>query len=161
MPVYGGGTQISDSVYVGDVAKVFVSAIESAVNGVVPDHPIDCGNITPTSVLQVANIVAENIKGALINDLPMRAGEPHNGAVRTQEQLLEVVDAVCATNPDLRRIDVRRVVRELSTVVSADTTTLEKIGVDPKSFTPLSVAIPETIQWFRENEGITWHKPTK
>lgn len=154
--VYGDGTQISDSVWVGDVAKVFVTALEQAAAGNVPDHPIDVGNANPTSVLEVAQQVIANVPGAAVKTEPMRAGEPFGGPLNTQEKLLSVVDAVTTTNPDLRRLDVRRVVRELGTVVSADVTTLESIGISHKDFKPLAEGIALTVEWFRENEGVTW-----
>jgi nucleoside-diphosphate-sugar epimerase len=159
--IYGDGTQISDSVWVGDVARVFVTALEEAAKGNVPKHPIDVGNEIPTSVLEVANEVIKNVPGATLNTVPMRAGEPFGGPLNTQEKLLAIVDAVMATNEELDRKDVRRVLRELGTVVSADTTTLEAIGIDYKSFKPLSEGIAETVAWFRANEGITWNYPSK
>lgn len=159
MKLYGGGTQISDSVFVEDVARVFVKALEQAADGNCPDHPIDVGNIEPFTVLQVAEAVAENVEGAVIEAVPMRLGEPHGGPMNTQQGLLEVVDAVCATNRDLRRIDVRRVVRELGTVVSADPETLKAVGIDPASFVPLNEGIARTVEWYRHNEGVTWRIP--
>jgi len=159
MKLYGGGTQISDSVFVEDVARVFVTALELAANGICPDHPIDVGNIKPSSVLQVAEEVAYNVPHAVIEAVPMRAGEPYGGGISQQQHLLEVVDAVCATNPDLRRIDVRRVVRELGTVVSADPDTLQAVGIDPASFVSLSEGIARTVEWYRQNEGVTWRIP--
>jgi UDP-glucose 4-epimerase len=159
--VYGDGTQISDSVFVGDVARVFVQALEQAARGNVPDHPVDVGNPNPTSVLEVAHEVIKHAQGATIDTVPMRAGEPFGGALSTQAQLLTIVDAVTAANPNLRPIDVRRVVRELGTVVSADTSTLTAIGISATDFKSLQDGIAETVQWFREAEGVTWHKPVK
>jgi nucleoside-diphosphate-sugar epimerase len=161
MRLYGDGTQISDSVHVTDVARVFVTALEAAADGFIPDHPIDIGNHIPTSVMKVAETVASHISNAIIELVPMRAGEPQGGAIQTQEQLLNIVDAVCNTNQGLRRTDVRRVVRELGTVVSADTTTLETIGIDASSFITLNEGIERTVKWYRENEGVTWRIPTK
>ena len=154
--VYGDGTQVSDSVWVGDVARVFVTALEKAAEGIIPSHPIDVGNENPTTVLDVANEVIKNVPGATLDTVPMRAGEPFGGAMSTQAELLKVVEAVKSANPNLRPVDVRRVVRELGTVVSADISTLEVIGIDPASFKPLSEGIAETVAWFKANKGITW-----
>jgi UDP-glucose 4-epimerase len=159
MRLYGGGTQYSDTVWVGDVAKVFVTALEEAAKGNVPTHPIDVGNATPYTVLDVAREIQKHIPGATLDLVPMRTGEPHGGALSTPDDLKEIVDAVFATNPRLSRIDIQRVVRELGTVVSADPNTLLSIGMDIKDFKPLSEGIAETVQWFKDNEGITWHKP--
>jgi UDP-glucose 4-epimerase len=159
MRLYGGGTQYSDSVWVGDVAKVFVTALEEAAKGNVPKHPIDVGNATPYTVLDVANEVLKNIEGATIDSVPMRTGEPHGGALSTPADLKAIVDAVALVNPALDRKDIQRVTRELGTVVSADPDTLKAIGMDINDFKPLSEGIAETVQWFKDNEGITWHNP--
>ena len=158
MRVYGGGSQISDSVFVGDVARVFVTALEKAAEGIIPTHPIDVGNVVPSSVLTVAETVAKYVPGAVVDAVPMRSGEPFGGPMNEQETLLRVVDAVMEANPNFRRIDVRRVVRELGTVVSADPETLAAIGIDPASFKSLDDGIRETVEWFKENEGVTWRK---
>lgn len=159
MKLYGGGTQISDSVFVADVARVFVRALEKASDGVIPDHPIDVGNATPTTVLAVAEEVQRNVPGAVIEAVPMRAGEPHGGPVSTEEDLNSLVAAVLSTNPGIRPIDARRVLRQLGTVVSADVTTLAAIGLSHEDFLPLSEGIRRTVDWYRENEGITWRSP--
>lgn len=159
MRLYGGGTQISDSVFVGDVANVFVTTLERLFDGLILDHPIDVGNNIPHTVLEVAQEVAENINGATIDAVPMRAGEPHGGAIQTNNDLLQIVDAVCKTNPLLRRIDVQRIVRELGTVVSADVNTLKAIEVNPNSFVSLAEGIKRTIGWYRENESKVWWNP--
>lgn len=161
MRLYGGGTQVSDSVWVGDVARVFVLALEKVASGVVPTHPIDVGNRVPSTVLQVAEAVKKFVPGAFIENVPMRAGEPHGGAMSDNATLLRVVDAVMEANPAFRRVDVRRVVRELGTVVSADPDTLDVLDIDVDSFKPLEVAIGETVDWFRANEGVTWRNPNK
>ena len=157
LKIYGDGTQVSDSVWVGDVARVFVTALEKASEGVIPKHPIDVGNEVPTTVLDVANEVIRNVPGATIETVPMRAGEPFGGPISTQAELLTVVDAVKSANSNLDTIKVRRVVRELGTVVSADIATLASIGIDPATFKPLNEGIAETVDWFKANEGKTWH----
>ena len=159
MRLYGGGTQYSDSVWVGDVAKVFVTALEEAAKGNVPNHPIDVGNATPYTVLQVAQEIQNLIPGATIENLPMRTGEPHGGALSTPAELKAIVDAVAQVNPALNRIDIQRVTRELGTVVSADPDTLKAIGMDINDFRTLAAGIEDTVEWFKANEGITWHKP--
>ena len=158
MRLYGGGTQYSDSVWVGDVARVFVTALEEAAKGNIPKHPIDVGNLAPYTVLEVAQEIQKHIPNAKIDIVPMRTGEPHGGAIDTPAKLKTVVDAVVDANPDLNPIHVQRVVRELGTVVSADLNTLLAIGIDPHSFRSLEDGIYDTIEWFKENEQITWKK---
>lgn len=159
MKLYGGGTQYSDSVWVGDVAKVFVTAFEEAANGNVPNHPIDVGNRQPSTVLDVAHAIQKVIPGAEIESIPMRTGEPHGGALSTPDELDEIVQAVFGVNPRLRRMDIQRVVRELGTVVSADPNTLSAIGMDSSTFRTLDESIADTVAWFKANEGVTWSNP--
>jgi UDP-glucose 4-epimerase len=154
--VYGDGTQISDSVWVGDVARVFVRALEYANKGIVPKHPIDVGNEIPTDVLTVAKEVIKNLPGSTIKTVEMRAGEPFGGALNTQNKLLSLVEGIKVINKDLDKKVIRRVVREMGTVVSADVSTLEVLDIDPKTFKPLSEGIKETIEWFKNNDGISW-----
>ena len=161
MPLYGGGVQVSDAVYVKDVAETFVIALEHAANGNVPDYPIDVGNVEPTTVLDVANAIAEIVPMAYIESIPMRAGEPHGGAIQTNDDLLKIVNAVCEANSLLRRIDVQRTIRELGTVVSADINTLKAVEIDANCFLPLAEGIKQTVAWYKENENKVWHNPNK
>jgi nucleoside-diphosphate-sugar epimerase len=158
MRLYGGGSQYSDSVYVADVANVFVTAIEFAAAGIIPDHAIDIGNTIALTVSDVAKQVQVCIPGAVIESIPMRAGEPHGGAMATPGALKQVVNAVVNVNRDLRRIDVQRVVRELGTVVSADVSTLRALQLDAGDFISLQEGISRTVDWFRDNEGLTWNR---
>lgn len=159
LQLYGGGRQVSDSVWVGDVARVFVAALESAAAGRVPDHPVDVGNRIPLTVLDVANAVSAQVGGTLLSTVPMRLGEPEGGPMSTPDQVAGVVDAVLAANDRLRPVDVRRVVKQLGTVVSADVVTMASVDIDPASFLPLGEGIRQTVSWFRENEGVTWRHP--
>ncbi len=159
MQLYGGGTQVSDSVYVTDVAHVFVQALEKAAQGIIPDHPVDVGNAIPTTVMAVAQEVQRNVPGAEIAAVPMRPGEPSGGPVDTEEALDALVRAVLGANPAVRPTDARRVLRQLGTVVSADVTTLAAIGLSTQEFVPLSAGIARTVEWFREMEGVTWQSP--
>jgi UDP-glucose 4-epimerase len=159
MQLYGGGSQVSDSVYVTDVAHVFVQALEKAAQGIIPDHPVDVGNAIPTTVLAVAQEVQRNVPGADIAAVPMRPGEPSGGPVDTEEALDALVRAVLGANPSVRPTDARRVLRQLGTVVSADVTTLASIGLSTQEFVPLSAGIARTVEWFREMEGVTWQSP--
>ena len=158
MPLYGGGRQISDAIHVRDVARVFVQAAVAASEGTVPDHPIDVGNLHPVTVRQVAEEVAVNVPGAVIEDLPMRPGEPEGGPLATPEAVNAVIDAVLTVQPALRPIDVRRTIKQLGTAVFADTETLSAVGIDAATFTPLDEGIAETVDWYRKAEGVTWSR---
>jgi UDP-glucose 4-epimerase len=158
MPLYGGGHQYSDAVYVEDVAGVFVQAALAASEGMVPDHPIDVGNIRPITVREVAEQVAVNVPSATIEDLPMRPGEPEGGPLSTPAAVNNLVDVILKNQPELNPIHVRRTVKQLGTAVYADTDTLQVIGVDANFFTPLDRGIAQTVQWYREAEGVTWSR---
>lgn len=159
MRLFGGGRQVSDSVHVVDVARCFIAALDAAKDRRIPDYPIEVGNREPFTVEDVANSVADAVPGATIVDVPMRAGEPHGGPVSTQAELDRVVAAIMEAQPDLNPIHARRTARLLGTVVSADTATLDWIGIDPGSFIPLNVGIARTVEWFRNMEGVTWQSP--
>lgn len=122
--LYGGGSQISDCVYVEDVAYVFVKALEwTAINGPVA-KPIEVGPVTSNTILETAEIALE-IVGELMNlpryqwskikNLPMRPGE--------------VVGAR----------------------VSADVSTLGQIGINAENFTFLPSGVRKTAEYYYEN----------
>lgn len=80
MELYGGGTQVSDMVFVRDVARALVNALEYADKGTVFDSAIEVGSVEHTSVRQVADKVNELIQElgyepVEIKSLPMRPGE--------------------------------------------------------------------------------------
>jgi UDP-glucose 4-epimerase len=116
--VYGDGTQISDCVYVEDVAKAFVAALEhTAVNGPT-ERPVEVGPLTSVTVNDIAALVAGYaavVTGRPIVDLvhlPMRPGEVPNA------------------------------------VVSSDTDTLKQIGLDAADFVPLDEGIRRTVDYY-------------
>lgn len=159
MRLYGGGTQFSDTVWVGDVARVFVTALEAASDDVVPRHPVDVGNAEPLRVIDVAKMVERYIPGAAIESVPMRAGEPEGGPLSTPARIRVVEDAVMDAIPALDPIAVNRAVKQMGTVVSADANTLAQLDIDPASFVSLDEGMERTVNWFRENEGVTWRSP--
>lgn len=121
--VYGDGTQVSDCVYVGDVARVFTAALEyTAENGPAPE-PIGVGPKESVTVNDIAELVAfeahyqTGMQEVGIVHLPMRPGEVPNA------------------------------------VVTADTSTLEILPEEywANSFTPLSVGIQETVNHYTTN----------
>jgi UDP-glucose 4-epimerase len=122
--VYGSGNQISDMVYVTDVARVMVAALGSNVFG-----PIGVGPAQSSTVNEIAQRVNQEVFGdapapALVH-LPMRPGE--------------VPDAVVSVGENAQY--------------------LEKIGIDWDSFVSIDDGIRTTVQWYRDNEGTTWHRP--
>lgn len=79
MELYGGGVQVSDMVYVGDVAKALVTSLEYAERGQL-NEVVEVGAAHPSTVLHVAEvvnsiIVKKGYKPVGIKSLPMRPGE--------------------------------------------------------------------------------------
>lgn len=96
MELYGGGTQVSDMVYVGDVAKALVGSLEAADKGIIFDDVIGAGSTTPHTILSVAEKVNDIIekKGyqrVPIVSLPMRKGEKEGAEVRVDASTLEKI----------------------------------------------------------------------
>lgn len=126
--VYGDGSQIMDMIYVADVAKTLVTALEStaaggplASPGVAAGefHTFEAGTGRPTTVTEIATIVAEEVgrqtgKTPLITNLPMRPGEDERSVVLGNPQ------------------------------------TLRAIGMDPEEFTPLEEGVRKTVAYFIE-----------
>lgn len=94
--VYGDGSQVSDMVYVGDVARALVRALERAEQGRTFDHAIEVGSATHTTVRTVAHHVIDLAaqKGydrVDIAELPMRPGEKKGEAVTADITTLPLV----------------------------------------------------------------------
>jgi UDP-glucose 4-epimerase len=117
--VYGDGTQVSDCVYVEDVARVFVEALEhNAATGGPTKDPVEVGPLTSVTVNDIARLVAEYAAEVTarepvgIKHLPMRPGEVPNA------------------------------------VVSSDTSTLAQIGMTAADFVPLKEGIRRTVDYY-------------
>lgn len=121
--VYGDGTQVSDCVYVGDVARVFVAALEHTAEHGGTETPIGVGpkeSITVNDIARHVAFEAHYQTGQPLVDLvhlPMRPGEVPNA------------------------------------VVNADTSTLEVLPEEywADSFVPLDRGIYETVKYYVEN----------
>jgi UDP-glucose 4-epimerase len=119
--VYGNGTQVSDCVYVIDVAEAFTTALEHTAAHGATAKPVEVGPATSATVLDVAHLVAKaaaDITGrppVEIVHLPMRPGEVPNA------------------------------------VVSADVSTLAQIGLDAGGFVTLEDGVRRTVGWFAEH----------
>ncbi|TQS30065.1 NAD(P)-dependent oxidoreductase [Microbispora sp. KK1-11] len=120
--VYGDGTQISDCVYVTDVAKAFVTALEQTRASIkAPAKPIEVGPADSVTVNDIARLVAVQAARLTgrdpveIKHLPMRPGEVPNA------------------------------------VVSANVTTLAQIGLDADQFVPLHEGVALTVEWYARN----------
>lgn len=87
--IYGDGEQVSDMVYVGDVAYALVRAMEVAANGTVIQNPIEVGPSESNTVNEVAQLIKEVTHSASkIVHLPMRPGEDPNAIVKADNTSL-------------------------------------------------------------------------
>ena len=93
--VYGDGSQIMDMIYVEDLARILVKALEFLVGGnIVPW--VEAGTGRETSVKDIANLVAGGIRVRTdevvkIEYLPMRPGEDeHSRVLAKADSLLHI-----------------------------------------------------------------------
>lgn len=92
--IYGDGEQISDMVYVEDVAKTFVHALNLSNNGFTLDFAIECGPPDSATVNEVAQTVGIESQrytghGYQITHIPMRRGETPNATVSADQSTLD------------------------------------------------------------------------
>jgi nucleoside-diphosphate-sugar epimerase len=80
--IYGDGNQVSDMIYVEDVAKTLVTAMEHAADGKVYDKAFEVGYGEPITVNEVAQTVIK-VAGSTstLEHSPMRPGEEVGGIV--------------------------------------------------------------------------------
>lgn len=121
LEVYGDGKQVSDCVYVADVASAFVTALEHTVASGPLEKPAEVGPVESCTVNDVARLVsrfaaeATGRSEAEITHLPMRPGEVPGAVVRS------------------------------------DTSTLEPLGIDANEFVSLEEGVRRTVEWYAEN----------
>jgi nucleoside-diphosphate-sugar epimerase len=91
--IYGDGKNISDMVYVGDVAKALVTALEKAEQGKVFHEAVECGPQTSHTVKEVAELIIKlsGSKSGIVH-LPMRPGEQAGVDVTANFFTLGLVD---------------------------------------------------------------------
>lgn len=91
--IYGDGQNISDMVYVGDVAKALVTALEKADQGIVFHEAVECGPQQSHTVQEVAELIIKLADSkSEIRHLPMRPGEQAGVDVTANFSTLGLVD---------------------------------------------------------------------
>lgn len=92
LEVYGDGSQVSDCVYVADVARVLATALERAAGGHLFDRVVEVGPTDHHTVLEVAEMVRD-LAGSRseIRHLPMRPGEEPGARVTADVSSLALV----------------------------------------------------------------------
>lgn len=119
--IYGDGEQVSDCVFVTDVAAALVNALEVAAEGTVLDHVVEVGPTEHMTVNEVARMVAQlarPVNGGVeseIAHLPMRPGETPGARIIARNE------------------------------------TMHDIGMPPEYLIPLSHGIDETVRWYAEH----------
>lgn len=102
--VYGDGQQISDMVWVGDVAHALVVALEKAAEGEVFPEPVEVGPAVNTTVQEVAELIIELTESeSEIVNLPMRPGEVPNAVVSADVSTLKYVDMKAESLYDIQQ----------------------------------------------------------
>lgn len=88
--IYGDGTQVMDMIYVADVAKVLVSALEYTIENGASETIFEAGSGIDTTVNDIAQAVlyATNSKAGM-EHTAMRAGEPEHSVVLGNPGTLE------------------------------------------------------------------------
>jgi UDP-glucose 4-epimerase len=119
--IYGDGEQVSDCVFVTDVAAALVNALEFAAQGTVLDHVVEVGPTEHMTVNEVARMVAQLARPenggheSEIVHLPMRPGETPGARIVARNE------------------------------------TMHDIGMPPEYLKPLSHGIAETVAWYAEH----------
>lgn len=100
--VYGDGSQISDMVYVGDVADALIRGMEKARTGDIVGV-VEIGPKDHTTVMDVATIVVD-MTGSKSNIvcLPMRPGEKQGAPVFADVDTMGKIGMSCASLVSLR-----------------------------------------------------------
>jgi len=157
LDIYGDGNQITDLVFVKDVASVFSETLENLCQKNIPLFPVEVGPLRSITVLDVAKQVIAQAKkfvdyeSAIVN-LPMRPGE--KSASDVPPEFLHDLMSGLPENTQSRIL--HRKLRELGTTVSADTSTLRQVNMDPKNFLGFEEGCHQTVEWFYKQKGVTW-----
>lgn len=98
--IYGDGEQVSDMVWVGDVAKTLVAATKT---GICNEKAYEVGPLESNTVNEVANLIVE-LTGSKshISHLPMRPGEIPGAVVAADTSQLYQLDIDAANFKSLR-----------------------------------------------------------
>lgn len=164
--VYGDGSQVSDIIYVNDVARIIVSELDSVFKNGPRKYCLEIGPKEQMTVYEIAvlvrDIVAEfGLKKVGIKYLAMRPGENTNallsevGAIKLNLAMKELY--VDEKHPMLLSNAMGSMVRALCNVVSADLTTLQHLNIDTDNLTPPDVGIRNTVQYYLKSKGATWN----
>ncbi len=90
--IYGDGNQISDCVYVGDVAKVLVASLEF-LEADEPVSTVEVGPVLSHTVNEIAQFILEYVDRPLtqIKHVPMRPGELPGAVITANTNTLSLI----------------------------------------------------------------------
>lgn len=123
LEIYGDGQQVSDMVHVTDGALALVRALEEAAAGNVFPNPVEVGPAVNVCVADVARMVL--------------AATWELGLAKPSGDQITYLPMRPGEIPGAR--------------VTADTSTLDLVGLDAKDLVPLTGGIRETVRWYAEN----------
>lgn len=93
--VYGDGEQVMDMIYVSDVARVLVDALEHTWEYGALNRVVEAGSGVPTTVNQIASEVIKATRSeAGVKHIDMRPGEPRGSVVLGHPETLSVLDII-------------------------------------------------------------------
>lgn len=124
--IYGDGEQVSDCVYVTDVATALVNALMFAADGVLLEEVVEVGPSEHRTVNQVADLVRSTVQHMVgvpqpdLVHLPMRPGETAGARI------------------------------------VAKNSTMELIGMRPADMVGLESGVLQTAVWFEDHWFPTW-----
>lgn len=96
--VYGDGEQVMDVVHVTDVARALVNALGNV--DALLGHQLEIGTGIPTTVNDVAKLVADAVDGCEIRHLPLRGGEtPGVVVLADKTKVAPLIDPDAVTDP--------------------------------------------------------------
>jgi UDP-glucose 4-epimerase len=136
--IYGDGSQVMDMIYVDDVAMVLVRALEMAEFGQIPHHV----ELQPDGTEQEVQTIIE--AGSCVDTTVLDIAN---------EVLANVDDPKPLTHLPMRPGEPP------SSVVLGRADKLAAAGFEPSDLVSLSEGVRRTVQWFAENEGLTWDRP--
>lgn len=164
--VYGDGSQVSDIVFVEDVARIIVMELASVIQNGPREYCLEIGPQDQTTVFEIAVLVRDIVqelgfKKVGIKHLPMRPGENNNallsidGAYKLQTTINNFINS--EKNPKLLSITTGSLIRSLRNIVSADISTLDHLNFDKKTLILPKDGVKRTIQYYLDHKGVVWN----
>lgn len=112
-------------------------------------------------VADVARTLVNSLEAAnngIVFDHPIEIGPSEHNTVRSVAELVvEIVKDLTGVESEIV-FSPMRPGEVAGDRVTADNSTLDLVGIDVDSLIPLRRGMEETIKWFIDNKGVTWHE---